>query len=247
MGDLVAWETIARSPRASSAWRETPLAGPRSARPPRARSTQVLSRDPGRREPVAAGELFPEAQRAPRETTRSGAGSPETPGDTYRAKSCDPPAGRPRATGGMARREWKIQESVMKKSTAAIVLSAAVFLLLLGSPAFAAYPPGGPTAVASDATVTPGQTITIWGRRAGEFDRPPVPGQPVVKTAAVDPAASSTPLTIPSTAKAGQLPWWWARSHWGRRRGHDHADGARSCRRPATAASPSPARTSRAG
>jgi hypothetical protein len=37
----------------------------------------------------------------------------------------------------------------MKRSTAALILSAATFLLLMGSPAFAAYPPGGPTAVAS--------------------------------------------------------------------------------------------------
>jgi hypothetical protein len=95
----------------------------------------------------------------------------------------------------------------MKRSIAAIILSAATFLLLLGSPAFAAYPPGGPTAVASDTTVTPGQTITVSGNKwladstvrlflGGGFD----------KTAAVDPGHFSTSLAIPSTAKVGQLP-----------------------------------------
>ncbi len=95
----------------------------------------------------------------------------------------------------------------MKKSTAAIVLSAAVFFLLLGSPAFAAYPPGGPTAVASNTTVTPGQTITVSGNKwlADSTVRLYL-GGPFVKTAAVDPGHFSTPLTIPSTAKAGQLP-----------------------------------------
>ena len=95
----------------------------------------------------------------------------------------------------------------MKKSIAAIILSAATFLLMLGSPAFAAYPPGGPTAVASDTTVTPGQTITVSGNKwladstvrlflGGGFD----------KTAGVDPGHFSTPLTIPSTATVGSLP-----------------------------------------
>lgn len=95
----------------------------------------------------------------------------------------------------------------MKRSTAAIILSAATFVLLLGSPAFAAYPPGGPTAVASDTTVAPGQTITVSGNKwladstvrlflGGTFD----------KTGSVDPGHFSTPLTIPSNAALGALP-----------------------------------------
>jgi hypothetical protein len=95
----------------------------------------------------------------------------------------------------------------MKKSTAAIILSAATFLLLLGSPAFAAYPPGGPTAVSSDTTVTPGQTITVSGNKwlADSTVRLFLGGS-FVKTAAVDPGHFSTSLTIPSTAAAGALP-----------------------------------------
>jgi LPXTG-motif cell wall-anchored protein len=95
----------------------------------------------------------------------------------------------------------------MKRSTAAIILSAATFLLLLGSPAFAAYPPGGPTAVASDTTVSPGQTITASGNKwlADSTVRLYLGGA-FIKTAAVDPGHFSTTLTIPSTAKSGQLP-----------------------------------------
>jgi hypothetical protein len=95
----------------------------------------------------------------------------------------------------------------MKRDIAAITLSAATFLLLLGSPAFAAYPPGGPTAVASVTTVSPGQTITVSGNKwlADSTVRLYLGGA-FVKTAAVDPGHFSTPLTIPSSAKAGQLP-----------------------------------------
>ena len=95
----------------------------------------------------------------------------------------------------------------MKRSTATIILSAATFLLLLGSPAFAAYPPGGPTAVASSTTVTPGRTITVSGNKwlADSTVRLYLGGK-FVKTAAVDPGHFSTSLTIPSSAAAGSLP-----------------------------------------
>jgi hypothetical protein len=94
----------------------------------------------------------------------------------------------------------------MKRSTAAILLSAATFLLLLGSPAFAAYPPGGPTAGASATTVAQGQTITVSGNKwlADSTVRLYLGGT-FVKTAAVDPGHFSTSLTIPSTANRGAL------------------------------------------
>jgi hypothetical protein len=95
----------------------------------------------------------------------------------------------------------------MKRSIAAIILSTATFLLLLGSPAFAAYPPGGPTAVASATAVTPGQTITVSGNKwlADSTVRLYLGGA-FIKTAAVDPGHFSTTLSIPSTAKSGPLP-----------------------------------------
>ena len=95
----------------------------------------------------------------------------------------------------------------MKRSMTAILLSAAAFVLLAGGPAFAAYPPGEPTAAASQTTVTPGQTITVTGAKwlANSTVRLYLNGS-FVKTAAVDPGHFSTPLTIPASAVAGPLP-----------------------------------------
>jgi hypothetical protein len=95
----------------------------------------------------------------------------------------------------------------MKRSTAAIILSAATFLLLMGSPAFAAYPPGGPTAVASDTTVTPGQTITVSGNKwLADSTVRLFLGSEAPKTASVDPGHFSTTITIPLSATVGALP-----------------------------------------
>jgi LPXTG-motif cell wall-anchored protein len=89
------------------------------------------------------------------------------------------------------------------KRVAALGLVAAI--LAVAAPAFAAYPPGGPTAVASDTTVTAGQTITVSGSRwlADSTVRLSFDGT-FVKTAAVDPGHFSTPFTVPSGADAGQ-------------------------------------------
>jgi len=89
------------------------------------------------------------------------------------------------------------------KRVAVVGLVAAI--LAVAAPAFAAYPPGGPTAVASDTTVTAGQTITVSGSRwlADSTVRLSFDGT-FVKTAAVDPGHFSTPFTVPSGADAGQ-------------------------------------------
>jgi hypothetical protein len=78
-------------------------------------------------------------------------------------------------------------------------------ILMVAGPAYAAYPPGGPTAVASDTTVTRGQTITVSGSRwlADSTVRLYFDGS-FVKTAAVDPGHFSTPFTIPAAASLGQ-------------------------------------------
>jgi LPXTG-motif cell wall-anchored protein len=78
-------------------------------------------------------------------------------------------------------------------------------ILMVAGPAFAAYPPGGPTAAASATTVTAGQAITVSGSKwlADSTVRLYFDGQ-FVKTAAVDPGHFSTSLTIPSSAAVGQ-------------------------------------------
>jgi 5'-nucleotidase len=85
------------------------------------------------------------------------------------------------------------------------VLGLVAAILAVAAPAFAAYPPGGPTAVASDTTVTPGQTITVSGSRwlADSTVRLSFDGT-FVKTAAVDPGHFSTPFTVPSGTDYGQ-------------------------------------------
>jgi LPXTG-motif cell wall-anchored protein len=87
------------------------------------------------------------------------------------------------------------------------VLGLVAAILAVAAPAFAAYPPGGPTAVASDTTVTPGQTITVSGSRwlADSTVRLSFDGT-FVKTAAVHPGQFSTPFTVPSGANYGQHP-----------------------------------------
>jgi 5'-nucleotidase len=89
------------------------------------------------------------------------------------------------------------------KRVAMLGLAAAV--LMVAAPAYAAYPPGGPTAAASDTTVTPGQTITVSGSRwlADSTVRLYFDGS-FVKTAAVDPGHFSTPFTVPSSTSVGQ-------------------------------------------
>ena len=85
------------------------------------------------------------------------------------------------------------------------VLGLVAAILAVAAPAFAAYPPGGPTAVASDTTVTPGETITVSGSRwlADSTVRLSFDGT-FVKTAAVDPGHFSTPFTVPSGTDYGQ-------------------------------------------